>query len=157
MRIIRNLLPTLLLGVFITSTAVAQDHNAFKQEVHEHGKLIVEALNNADADFLLGAFVQTEDAFFVLNGRGAMGYEAVAGGLSAGISSRKAIEITVKDETITVLDNNCAVQIVHFSDVTTAHDNSKTTHEGLWTAFYQKVDGELKVVGVHESYNEIAD
>ena len=133
----------------------AQDHAAFEKEIEAHGKMIVKALNKADTAALLKDFVKTDQAFFVMNGRGSYGYDAVQAGLKTGVGARKSIKVTVKDESITILDHNTAVQIVHFQDVTTGLDDSKTAHEGIWTAFYQKIDGELKVVGVHESYNAI--
>ncbi|MDZ7693620.1 MAG: DUF3225 domain-containing protein [Balneolaceae bacterium] len=147
-----------LLGLFLVCSACREaDHtdintDAIEQEILSMGNDVVQALNEANIDDLVRDFWQSDYTLFMIDGVKVQGYENILGVMQQIPNRRKDLDLEVVDEQVYVLSNNTAVHVVEFREEVTHLDDSISEGEGLWNTVYNKMEGEWKIVMVHESH-----
>ena len=147
-----------LLGLLLVCSACrGVDHtdintDAIEQEILSMGNDVVQALNEANIDDLVRDFWQSDSTLFMIDGVKVQGYENILGVMEQIPNRRKDIDLKVVDEQVYVLSNNAAVHVVEFREEVTHVDDSMSEGEGLWNTVYNKMEGEWKIVMVHESH-----
>ena len=133
-------------------TVQATDVNSIRNELLSKGKSIVWALNEGNVDTLMHDFWKSDSAFFLINGRKIQGYEQIKNRLIESMKYRKKLELMALTEDVIILSPSSATHVVEFSQAITDLNDSTSNYKGAWTAAYQKINDEWKVVFVHESY-----
>ena len=88
----------------------------------------------------------------MIDGIKVQGYENIRGVMEQIPNRRKDLELELVDEQVYVLSHNTAVHVVEFREKVTHMDDSVSEGEGLWNTIYNKMEGEWKIVMVHESH-----
>jgi uncharacterized protein (TIGR02246 family) len=147
-----------LLGLFLACTACREANHtymktdAIEQEIRSMGNDVVQALNEANIDVLVRDFWQSDSTLFMIDGMKVQGYENIRSVMEEIPNRRKDLELEVEDEQVYVLSNNAAVHVIKFQEEVTHLDDSISEGEGLWNTVYKKMEGEWKIVMVHESH-----
>ncbi len=85
------------------------------------------------------------------------GYEQILSGFKQGLGSRKNTSLDLLSEEVVVLDRHAAMHLAKFTNTMTLANDSILKVAGHWSAVFKKINGQWKVVHVHESYNEVKD
>lgn len=130
-----------------------EETEMIKNEISTLMEVVVEGLETNDPDKLFRDFWRSDSASFYLNGMAMQGYDEIIGGFSQGMESRKNTKMTLSSEEIVVLDKNAAMHLAEFTNSMILTNDSTMTVKGYWSAVFKKINGQWKVVHVHESFN----
>ena len=146
------LLALLIFGLFSCQEQPKTKTDNIRDEILQKGRSIVWALNEGNVDSLMNQYWQSDSALFMINGRQIKGYDQIKGRLIESIKYRNKMELEAQTEDVLIHSPTSATHLVQFTQAITDLNDSVSYSQGLWTAVYQKMDGEWKTVFVHESY-----
>lgn len=126
---------------------------AIKSEIKGHMEVVIEGLETNDPDKLFRDFWQSDGATFYLNGMAMTGYDKILDGFRQGMKSRQNTKITLNSEEIMVLGPGVAMHLAEFTNDMILENDSTVALKGYWSAVFRKIDGQWKVIHVHESFN----
>lgn len=130
-----------------------EETEAVKSEIKALMAVVIEGLETNDPDKLFRDFWRSDSASFYLNGMAMQGYDEIIGGFSQGMESRQNTKITLTSEEIMVLSPEVAMHLAEFTNDMIMENDSIVALKGYWSAVFKKIDGQWKVVHVHESFN----
>lgn len=123
-----------------------------KQEILDKGASVVWGLNEANADTLVKDFWKSDSTMFLIDGMKIKGYEKISAGLSGMLTQRKKMDLEVDNEEVVIVSEDMAIHVVEFSQEVTQLNDSIISGQGIWSTFYKKMQGDWKIVMVHESH-----
>ncbi|WP_224491290.1 YybH family protein [Robertkochia flava] len=124
-----------------------------RQEIMKHMEGVVEGIETNDPEKLFRDFWRSDSATFFLNGVQMKGFDQIMNGFSQGMETRKNTNLELTAEEIVVLDRHAAMHLAEFTNAMQLANDTTVTVAGYWSAVFKKLDGQWKVVHVHESFN----
>lgn len=151
---------TLFLGVllFIFSSTEAQENSfnedELKQEILKLGESVVRALNEADTETLVKVFWKSDATLFLIDGNKIEGYDRIRSAMEGIPKRRKGLVLNVDNEEVVILSENSAIHLVEFHEKVIHLDDSISRGQGIWSTVYKKIEGDWKIIMVHESHKK---
>ena len=128
-----------------------------RKEIRIHMDSVIKGLNTNDPELIFADFWRSDSTRFMLNGHELKGYDQIVDAFRQGVATRKNTEVTLHDDEVMVLDRNSAMHLAGFTNAMILENDSMVRLEGYWNAVFKKMEGQWKVVLVHESYNPVTD
>lgn len=152
----KNIIVALLIfGVFSCSDSknTSQEASDVKAEIRSLGADVITAINeNASGEILYRDFWQSDSTLFLIDGQKIIGYSQIKAVMQQLPEMRKNVVLEPFNEEVYILSEQLAVHLVEFDERKTLMNDSITVKKGLWTTLYKKIDGDWKIMLVHESH-----
>lgn len=132
-------------GVLVAQTNVADGIKA-------QTDAMLKAFNEGDTLAMAECFWESEETFMIVQGNSIYGYDSIKHGLTQSIKAFKSINVKITEDYVIPLNDSTGIHVVQFEQKMTGLDKSKTSSNGSMNAYYHLVDGDWKIMGVHESY-----
>lgn len=133
----------------------AGEEDQIKKEIRAHMEVVMDGLLTNDPEKLFRDFWRSDSVSFYLNGMEMKGYDQIIDGFSQGMTTRKNTAIELTDESVMVLGRNAAMHLTGFTNEMIMTNDSVVKVAGYWSAVFKRINGEWKVVHVHESFNPV--
>lgn len=135
-----------------TEVLTQDQEQAIIKELKSIMDATVVGINKLDVDLVLSDMDGKHFYRFINNGYLLDNYESLYTGLKNTYAGLKEMKLTVTDESYTVMSPNSALHSASFMEEFTDASDKKSSFKGAWTAVFQKMDQEWKVVHVHQSF-----
>ncbi|MDX5427787.1 MAG: nuclear transport factor 2 family protein [Bacteroidota bacterium] len=149
-------IPCLLSGLILSCTGPTKVEEATLSlredslKVLSLGRTAEWAINHNSMDTVIADYLQTQDAFFVINGYRMDGFDKIN---EAFQKDRKGLKIHLTDDKV-IIHPNSAIHLASFDQIVITPEGDTIPSKGVWTSFYQKINGTWKLLGVHESLHK---
>ncbi|MDX1684235.1 MAG: hypothetical protein R3275_03305 [Saprospiraceae bacterium] len=146
---------SVIIFLFVACTQVEKesyDPETVKEQVRYLGNDIVQALNDNDPETLMRDFWKSESALFMIDGNWIQGHSNISKAIESIPQRRKAMDLKVDKDRVIVYSEEMAAHIVEFNQRVTMPNDSIVSGQGVWSTLYKKIDGDWKIVLVHESH-----
>lgn len=137
------------------ATLTAEERATITAEINTMMTVVIKGLNTNDPDLIFKDFWKSDSALFVLNGNALKGYDQIIGAFRADVSQRQNTELTIHEDYVEVLGKNAALHQASFTNGMVMANDSTMTVAGHWSSLFRKINGEWKVILVHESFNPV--
>ncbi len=148
----------IFLGVFIFLISCKEainntyDKDKIQKQILDLGRSVVWGLNETNTDTLIRDFWKSDSAMFLIDGMKIEGFNNIQSALEGIPDRRKKLDLDVHNEKVLVLSGNMAIHVVEFHEKVTHMNDSISTGQGIWSTFYKKMQGDWKIIMVHESH-----